>query len=651
MNSFTEPPLALLDFNWQDFHFIRPEWLYAIVPLLIIALLLKNINAKKSGWQSIVASHLYQHLVTSKESKKVNPPFYLLALCWLMGCVAMAGPTWQKLPQPVYQVNSGKVLILDMSLSMRSTDITPSRLSRARFKAIDLLKTIDEGEVGLVVYAGDAFTVSPLTSDVSNIISLIPSLRPEIMPIQGSYPIAAFTEAKRLLESAGYTKGEIYWMTDGIAFDEVNPIREFIASNDFVVSILGIGTQEGAPIKRLNGSLLKDSRGNIVIPRLDAQYLQRLAMGSSTQYVGLSIDDSDIKAMELGALLVEQEAIEDEVMGEGDQWQDMGAFVVVLLLPLAAYAFRKGILIVLLSVLYIGSSEPVFAQQTSTTTDETTDSQKSLIARAFENRFFKTKDQLGIQAYEKGDFETAATLFEDPMWQGAAHYEQGNFEAALEQYEQAEGIEADYNKANTLAKLGELQAALSQYEDVLKADPSHQNAQKNKAIVEDLLKQQEQQQQQEEQSNSEEGNGDQQEQSESEQSDSGQSDSEQEQINQEQQGQEQESSQGEQSQQDSSQSQEQANEAEQDNSSEQQNGSEQEQSESQAEQNEEAEQASALEQSQEPLTPEQIEQMQRDRVLLNKVPDDPAFLLQRKMLLESQQRKRERLPGAARKEW
>ena len=131
--------------DWQAFHFIRPEWLIAIIPLLIIALLLTKIASKQSGWQGIVSSHLYQHLVVAKDKKSYKPPFYLVALGWFLACIAMAGPTWQKLPQPVYQVTTGKVIILDMSMSMRATDILPDRLSRAKFKVIDLLNSIEDG--------------------------------------------------------------------------------------------------------------------------------------------------------------------------------------------------------------------------------------------------------------------------------------------------------------------------------------------------------------------------------------------------------------------------------------------------------------------------------------------------------------------------
>ena len=130
------------------FHFLRPEWLYALLPLLALLVSIRYLHKQRSGWQSVLASHLYQHLITSKGSKKNRPPLTLLGIGWLLAVLALAGPTWEQLPQPVYQLNTGKVVVLDMSFSMRATDVKPDRLTRAKFKAIDLINAIGEGETG-----------------------------------------------------------------------------------------------------------------------------------------------------------------------------------------------------------------------------------------------------------------------------------------------------------------------------------------------------------------------------------------------------------------------------------------------------------------------------------------------------------------------
>lgn len=145
----------------SDFHFLRPWWLLAILALIFSLHLLKKYRLSQSGWQQLLPKHLAKVLVDGQQQQKslsLSLPFII----GLLAITALAGPTWKKLPQPVYQIARGSVLIMDMSYSMYSTDISPNRLTRARFKAVDLLEQLNEGEIGLIAYAGDAFTISPL---------------------------------------------------------------------------------------------------------------------------------------------------------------------------------------------------------------------------------------------------------------------------------------------------------------------------------------------------------------------------------------------------------------------------------------------------------------------------------------------------------
>ncbi|WP_412971248.1 VWA domain-containing protein [Glaciecola sp. MF2-115] len=650
--------------DWQAFHFVRPEWLIAIVPLVIIALLLTRFSSKQSGWQGIVSNHLYQHLVVAKDKKSYKPPFYLLGLAWVVASIAMAGPTWQKLPQPVYQVSTGKVLMLDMSMSMRATDTQPDRLTRAKFKAIDLLNSLQDGEVGLVVYAGDAFTVSPLTSDVTNITALIPSLRPEIMPIPGSNPLTAMEEAERLLTSAGYTKGEIYWISDGIELDDVPDLQSHIAKSPYRYSILGVGTQKGAPIKMLDGGFMKDARGNIVLPTLNSRYFSQVLGNSNGRYTPIQSDSSDIENMQFTAINFEQEKVNDDIMGQGDQWQDMGAYLVLLILPFAAYAFRRGILVVVLSTMMFLPSEPVYAEveppsDTNANASEKEVSKASdLLAGAFKNA-----DQLGLEAYQKQNYDKASSIFDDAMWKGAALYKNKDYEAALETFQKVPGAESAYNQGNALARLGQLEKAIEKYEEALQERPGHSNAMANKKLVEELLNQQQEQNQDGENQNGEDqqsGDSDKNDQESGEQSNGEQEQGEQEngkQNSSEQQ--DQQSKQQENSEQDGQQNQnEESKDSEEErNKSEQQEEAKNESDEAKenegGSEGESAEQKNNLKQQKavEDMTPEEKEQMQRMQMLMNKVPDDPAFLLQRKMLLESQKRRSERFSKPNKKDW
>jgi Ca-activated chloride channel family protein len=636
--------------DWQAFHFIRPEWLIAIIPLLIIALLLTKIASKQSGWQGIVSSHLYQHLVVAKDKKSYKPPFYLVALVWMLACVAMAGPTWQKLPQPVYQVTTGKVVILDMSMSMRATDILPDRLSRAKFKVIDLLNSIEDGEVGLVVYAGDAFTISPLTSDVTNITTLIPSLRPEIMPIPGSKPLYAMEQAEQLLASAGYNKGDVYWISDGIEFDDIEELQDHIAKSPYRYSILGVGTQTGAPIKMLDGSFMKDVRGNIVLPTLNSRYFTQVLGNTNGRYTPIQSDDSDIENMQFTPIILEQDQVSNDIIGQGDQWQDMGGILVLIILPFAAYAFRRGILLVLLSTMLILPTEPSYAN------DKTLIKEKPEATEWVDN-IFKNADQQGLDEFNKEEFDKASSTFTDPMWKGAAYYKNKNYEAALNAFTSVPGAESAYNQGNALARLGQLEKAIEKYDEALQERPGHTNAMVNRKLVEDLLKQQEEQS---EEGQPQDGEDQQSGESEKNEQQSGEQDQSDKQSGDPQQGEQQKDSE-QASEQNTNESKDNESEDSEQESEQQETKDESEpeqakgegEDEKENEEGENAEQKSNLQQQKpiEEMTAEEKEQMQRMQMLMNKIPDDPAFLLQRKMLLESQNRRSERFSKPNKKDW
>ena len=120
-----------------DFHFIRPLWLLALIVLIVMLLMLKKLRIKQSGWQQLLPAHLAKVLVQGN-SKAKSSSLALPFLIGLLSIIAMAGPSWQKLPQPVYQVAQGSVLIMDMSYSMYATDVAPNRLTRARYSTVSM---------------------------------------------------------------------------------------------------------------------------------------------------------------------------------------------------------------------------------------------------------------------------------------------------------------------------------------------------------------------------------------------------------------------------------------------------------------------------------------------------------------------------------
>jgi len=633
----------------SDFHFIRP-WLLLTIILLAFALtLLKKYRLSQSGWQQLLPQHLAKVLVDKQHAQQklsLTLPFII----GLLAIVALAGPTWKKLPQPVYQIARGSVLIMDMSYSMYATDISPNRLTRARYKAIDLLEQLNEGETGLVAYAGDAFTISPLTDDIENIKLLLPSLSPELMPELGSNPLAALTLAHDMLINAGHNKGDIYWFTDGIDSYDIQDITDWSRSNNHRLNILGIGTKAGAPIKLNNGELMKDSSGSIIVPKLSISALKGSAKRGHGYYATLANNNGDIEQL-LRAPLDLEEQQKKESANTGDQWQEVGPYLLLLVLPLLLPYFRRGRLLAILPLfLFFTPVEKSYAHSATLPTVSTTNNSSPTIEQTqnenqtsnFWDNLWQTKDQQGQKQFNTEAFQQAANSFENSSWQGSAYYRSGDYEKALQAFQQQDTAEALYNQGNALAQLKRIDEAIEAYEQALQKAPQHDDAKANKAYLEELKKQQEQQkdQQQENQDQNKEENNDE----------------NQQQKDQESQGEDQEQKESDDKSQQSS-SEQQGDKKEESNKeqSEQEKAQQEQQEKEEAKENE----TKSDDKNKEEQTPAQIraaeklaeETEQKHQQLLNKVTDDPYMLLRNKMQLEYQKRRNNRSSAKGTKQW
>ncbi|NQY87843.1 MAG: VWA domain-containing protein [Colwellia sp.] len=646
---------------FTHFHFVRPFWLLAIVVLFTVLWLLKKHRFHQSPWQKFLPPHLSSVLVegaTNSLAPSKQPLHQRLFLSrplfiGLLSIIALAGPAWQKLPQPVYQIERGSVLIMDMSYSMYATDIKPNRLTRARFKAIDLLNKINDGDVGLIAYAGDAFIISPLTQDIKNIELLLPALTPEIMPELGANPYAALTLAHQMLTNAGHLTGDIYWFTDDVDNEELSDIYDWSGKFGHRLNILGIGSQNGAPIKLPSGELLKDNNGAIVVPRLPIQKLQALASRGQGNYQTISNGDSDIDNLTLKFnVLDNNKSKQQQSQQTGDQWQEQGAWLLLLVLPLALSYFRRGGAILLLPItclpliflLSMSLVSPVsYANENSDSA-----AAPSLLQKTWQG-LWQTQDQQAQQQYNQENYQSAAQQFENSQWQGSAHYKAENYQqalAAFTQGEQADSANSLYNQGNSLAQMQKYQQAIDAYQQALKKNPDLQDAKDN---MEKLKQQQKKQQENNEQSTGEKSKN---EQSESDKSEKN-SDKQKKQDNDSQQQSKDESDKNQQQQS----SEESANESQQ---KEQQSKSENDKKdrENEAEQEQQAKQGEESTEQNKEKTAAQIaaeqqakEMKQKHQQLLNKVTDDPYLLLRNKMQLEYQKRRQEGTSQGVQKKW
>lgn len=662
----------------NQFHFLHPEWFIALVPLMLLMLLIRKTTAKQSGWQSVIPSHLYQYMVIGKNEMGAKPPMWMLAFVWIISVIALAGPTWERLPQPVYQLKMGHVIVIDMSLSMRATDMTPDRLTRAKYKAIDLVNAIGEGEMGLVAYAGDAFVISPLTEDAGNITTLIPSLSPEIMPVPGSDPLLGIESASELLTNAGYNSGMIYWITDGIELEQQQELQEYVASIPFTVNALTVGTSEGAPIRQQSGELLKDFTGSIVIPKLNEGAVKGVVKTSGGRFESFTSNDADIDALASVSLLDKSDSEENEEESnlQGDQWKEVGPYLLLILLPFAAFAFKRGLVFIVLVGLLSPSmiknahalqraqpSEIAGTSQGIGAPEDSLEMANQPDSLSWWQTPFMNDNQEALNSYQRGKYKDAVNQFNDDTWKASSLYKSGDYEGALNAFKSIPGPESLYNQGNALAKLGKLEDAIKKYDQALSEAPDFADARTNKKIVEDLLKQQQQNQDQNQNENGDDGeqsdsqdngqqqSGDQNNQEGSNEQNGQQDDNEGQQSDQSQANDEQQSG-GDNSQQpddsemnsqnESSDSQQQNAEQEQ---SDQGDGAQQDSAQAQKDEQQAEQEAQAMQGQETELTDAEKEELQRMESLMRRVPDDPAFLLKRKMQLEAQKRQRQRMPS------
>lgn len=224
----------------MDFHFLRPWWLLLIAPLLYLLWSLWRQNSRAEAWAAVCDSHLLNYLMQEKGQGRRHFALLCLFLSSLFMLIALSGPTWSRLPVPSYKQIQPRVLVLDLSNDMLANDLAPDRLTRAKFKLHDLFKHRDAGQFALIAYTGEPFVVSPLTDDAQTIASLLSSLSPDIMPVEGQDLAAALEEAGKLIVNAGFKQGQILVLTGSIPDSAAIDTAKILADKQIDTSLMPI---------------------------------------------------------------------------------------------------------------------------------------------------------------------------------------------------------------------------------------------------------------------------------------------------------------------------------------------------------------------------------------------------------------------------
>lgn len=455
---------------WPEW--LRPLWLLAVPVLAWLLWRLWHRERQSGRWQLLLPAAFHQALLKGGSGRSSKLPWLALGMAWLLAVLALLGPSWQRVEQSNQKPADPLVILLELTPQMLATDGRPNRLEQTRRKLLDLLEARRDAQTAIIVYAGSAHSLVPLSDDLATSRNLLEALKPSLMPEPGRRADLAVTRALQLLDQAQLGQGRLLLISSALDEEERSGIQQALQKRSVPLLVLGVGSREGAPVAQEDGSFLKDSRGAILIPRLDVRSLRETAEAHGGRYAAMRLDDEDLRRL---GLLEGTQAM--RAAGEPtllDSYVDQGYWLLLPLLLLAACAGRRGWLFCLPLLLMLPPQS----------------------SQAFEfNDLWLRRDQQGQRLLQAQRPAEAAQRFVDPQWQGKALFEAEDYAAAAERFAKGDSAADHYNRGNALAKAGELEAALDAYEQALERQPELAVAQYNKTLVEEALRQRENQQQ------------------------------------------------------------------------------------------------------------------------------------------------------------
>ena len=411
--------------DFSNFHFLRPTWLLLALLGLLLPLIWQRSRDLQRRLRGNIAPHLLPHLLLTPTDPHRVRPVHLVSALLVLGAIATAGPTWQQ-DRPDFLENRAPLIIaVDLSPSMDTADVPPTRLTAAKHTLHDLVQRRKGTRTALLVYAGSAHLVLPPTDDPELLDTFIQALGTDLISKSGKDVAAVIEQAKRLLQQS---PGTLLLVTDGADVAQLPTLKD----DSLQVLVLALGS---------------------------SPTLKQLASALDAPLGSLTLNDDDLDWVERHAQQHFQNADEQQRLL---QWKDAGYWLCWPLLLLALVSVRRGWSLNWGAVLLLGLLLPPTPAEANP---------------------FLTPDQQGRWAFEHHHYPEAAARFVDPYWKGIAAYNAADYDLAQSTFSAMNTPQAAFYLGNIHVRRFKFDDAISAYQHALQLQPDFPEASANLALA------------------------------------------------------------------------------------------------------------------------------------------------------------------------
>ena len=454
--------MSLLNLHWPEW--IRLYWLLCAPLAVFLIWALYRVHKTQHDWRTLLPQAFHHVLLNIDAPRQRYTRLIILAGAWLCALLALAGPSWHSTfesPAPQAQALP-MVVVIQLTPDLLANDLPPSRLHQVRAKVLRILEQRDTAFTAIVVYAGSAHTLLPLSNDLLTSSNLLQALQPDLMPVPGQRADLAVARAIDLLQQGAQGSGEIILITSGVSVSEQNAITQQLKHHPIQLKILGVGTLTGVPISATDQDhFLTDATGAVIISRLNQTSLQLLGKDTHAPYQQMSTDESDLAALHI--ITHTDTNLSPTLSQPHASQEDQGYWLLLPILLLTAVLARRGsLLLILICCLPVQSFALEFAD------------------------LWQRPDQQGAQLIEHSPSK-AAERFRDPLWRATALYYAQDYHGAAQLFAEFDSAQAHYNRGNALALADQPAQAVLAYTQALNLAPEMLAAQYNLAVVQAYL--------------------------------------------------------------------------------------------------------------------------------------------------------------------